>query len=136
LPSQKSGGIDLDIDELSPWFQMTCETLHKAGITVPATMSTSYVGINAIIKTGNSRLVRRVLAKISLIFIFHMRSDGIALANVCSQSSGIFANVLIVEQITPLSIPQRLSNSTKSFILLIEWLASQKTSPLKPGIWM
>jgi hypothetical protein len=35
---------------------MTGEALHEAGITVPAAMSASYIGIDTVVKTGDGRL--------------------------------------------------------------------------------
>jgi hypothetical protein len=34
---------------------VTSEPLHETGITVPATMTTSDIGVNAVIETGDGR---------------------------------------------------------------------------------
>jgi hypothetical protein len=55
LFSQELGSVDFDVDKLSPWLQVTCKPLHKTGVTIPTTMTTSDVGVDAVVKTGNSR---------------------------------------------------------------------------------
>ena len=45
------------------------ETLYETGITVPTTMSTSYIRIDTVIKTGDGRLGQNGLCKD--LFDFH-----------------------------------------------------------------
>jgi hypothetical protein len=42
---------------------MPCEPLHEAGITVPATVTTSDIGVDTVVKTGNSRFGQNGLGK-------------------------------------------------------------------------
>jgi hypothetical protein len=57
------GSVDLDIDKLSPRLQMTREPFHETGITIPATMTTSDIGVDAVVKAGNSRFGQDGLGK-------------------------------------------------------------------------
>jgi hypothetical protein len=45
----------LDIDKLSPRFQVTSEPLHETGVTVPAAMSAPDIRVDTVVKTGDSR---------------------------------------------------------------------------------
>jgi len=63
LFSQELRSVDLDIDKLPPRFQVTSEPLHETGITVPATMTTSNIGVDTVIETGDRRFGQNGLGK-------------------------------------------------------------------------
>jgi hypothetical protein len=42
---------------------VTCKPLHKTGVTVPATMTASDIGVDAVVKTGDGRFCQNSLGK-------------------------------------------------------------------------
>ena len=48
--------IHLDIDKFSPGFTVSCESFHKACVTVSAAVPAPYIRVDAVVKAGNRGL--------------------------------------------------------------------------------
>jgi hypothetical protein len=55
------GSILLNINKAPPGFPMAGKPLHEGRVTVPASMATAHIRIDAIINPGNSRFGKHSL---------------------------------------------------------------------------